>query len=240
MNWTFPLTLDSHSRLFSSLGVSMRLNLSSTWGLVLTYAWVQKDTSPTSENMNAALVWALVSTALTQLLQRFMMKYFILTRLCICPISEEGNEMLQPSWNEVCLVWDLSALALRQLVIYWAATPGMQRWKMDQSFARQRFKGISQPKSTPSSSVAQLSSQPAQLLGSLLSHGSTPAQLSKQLCGVCQRFDTPTVHSPTLKLPKSGLNYSMTHSFFKTIKHFICRKAPLTCQSDNNNTPLVK
>lgn len=214
MNWTFPLTLDSHSELFSNLGVSMRLNLNSTWRLILTYAWLPKNKNSTSENMTVALVLALVLTALTHLLQHFMMKYFILSRLCICPISEEGNKMLQLSWNEVCLVWDLSALALKQLVIYWAATPGMQRWKMDQSFARQRFKGISQPKSTPSSSVAQLSSQPAQLLNSLLSHGSTPAQLSKQLCGLCQRFETPTVHSPIHKLPKNGLNYPMTRCSF--------------------------
>lgn len=214
MNWTFPLTLDSHSELFSNLGVSMWLNLNRTWRLILTYAWLPKNKNATSDNMTVALVLALVSTALTHLLQHFTMKYFILTRLCICPISEEGNKMLQLSWNEVCLVWDLSALALKQLVIYWAAAPGMQRWKMDQSFARQRFKGISQPKSTPSSSVAQLSSQPAQLLNSLLSHGSTPAQLSKQLCGPCQRFETPTVHSPIHKLPKNGLSYSMTHCSF--------------------------
>lgn len=38
---------------------------------------------------------------------------------------------------------------------------------------------------------AQLSAQPAELLGSLLSHGSTSARLSKQLCGRCQWFDTP-------------------------------------------------
>lgn len=63
----------------------------------------------------------------------------------------------------------------------------------------QRFRVLSQLKSTPSSSAVDgyRLTEP-KILGSVPSHGSISAQLSQQLCGVSQPLEAPTVCNPAL------------------------------------------
>lgn len=129
------------------------------------------------------------------------------------------------AWSETWVHWHLYN---SPGIIYWAATPGMERWKMDQSLIRQRFKGISRPESSPSTSVVHsyrlnqpsfsaLCCPTAQLL-----HGSPNSSVV-----AANDLTLPTVRSPMLLLHKRVLHCSMTRNFCSTSKHFICRKIPL-------------
>lgn len=100
------------------------------------------------------------------------------------------NEMNR-AWPEIWVRWHFYIMPG---IIYRATIPGLERRQLWR-WTRQGFKGISQPKiHSQHFCGAQLSAQPAQLLGSALSLGSTSARL----CCPCQRLDTPTAHSPKL------------------------------------------
>lgn len=103
------------------------------------------------------------------------------------------NEM-DYAWPEIWAHWHLH---IAPGIIYRATTPGTERWKGD---SEMNSPGVQRNLSTQIHSKlfcgAQLSAQPAELLGTWLSHGSTSTQLFKQLCGLCQRSDTPEIHSP--------------------------------------------
>lgn len=77
--------------------------------------------------------------------------------------------------------------------------------------SHQRFRVLSQLKSAPSLSAADgyRLTEP-KIPGSVPSHGSISAQLSRRLCGPSQPLDAPTVYNPALRPSKTVPSRSVT------------------------------
>lgn len=129
-----------------------------TSGLILTYAWKRKNNTHYKKgtSANTFYCWrdhtAVVYTCLylcfdyahndppISTSHNFMpIKYFILTSLPVCSVSEQWNtrrfRAIKPNemnytWSETRVHWHFYS---SPGIIYRAATPGMEWWKMDQS-----------------------------------------------------------------------------------------------------------
>lgn len=98
----------------------------------------------TSHNFYANQIFHLVSLQLSHFPYVSEAKYKM-------PQCYKANEM-NYAWPEIWVHWHLY---ITPGIIYRATTPGKERWKGDQGWTCEGFKGISQLKSTPSSSAVR-------------------------------------------------------------------------------------